>query len=182
MAGGGDDKLITRWKEVVTATVSDGEMRGNLAGISLVFADLAGCGLAWKQGLEGWQMTESKVVNEWISQGVAKTKLEDGRRHLIKLLERRFPAMVSAEIFDLIRKQDSLDLLDDWFGAAAVKPVRPRTSGANVSSLTAKTTKGPFRESCGIDFDSVSAVGVERPVLCRLRPGGLANDRIEGGD
>jgi hypothetical protein len=118
MAGGGDDKLIKRWKEVVTATVSDGEMRGNLAGISLVFADLAGHGLAWKQELEGWQMTESKVVNEWISQGVAKTRVEERRMFLIELLEMRFPAMVPAEIFDLIGKQDSPDLLHDWFRAA----------------------------------------------------------------
>jgi hypothetical protein len=63
-------------------------------------------------------MTESKVVNEWISQGVAKKSLEVHRQFLIELLEIRFSAVVPAEIFDLIRKQDSEDLLHDWFRAA----------------------------------------------------------------
>ncbi len=44
MAGGGDDALIGRWKEVVAAIVSDLQTRGNLAAIAMVFAELAGRG------------------------------------------------------------------------------------------------------------------------------------------
>ena len=32
-------------------------------------------------------MTESKVVNEWIREAVAKTRLEAARRYIIELLE-----------------------------------------------------------------------------------------------
>ncbi len=118
MAEGGEDETITRWKEVVAATVPDRRMRGNLAGIALIFAELAGCVPTWKRGLEGWEMTESQVVNEWISQGEAKGKLEERRQKLVRLLERKFPGLVPKDVTQLINQQESLELLDDWFDAA----------------------------------------------------------------
>lgn len=114
MADGGEDAVIARWKEVVTATVSERTSRGNLAAIALVFAELAGHGLAWKQGLEGFEMTESQVVNEWISQG----KLEERRQNLLRLLKGKFPGLVSEEVSQVILHQESLELLADWFDAA----------------------------------------------------------------
>jgi len=41
-------------------------------------------------------MTESPIVNEWMSQGEAKGKLENQRQSLLELLEGRFPSMVPA--------------------------------------------------------------------------------------
>jgi hypothetical protein len=64
-------------------------------------------------------MTESQVVNEWISQGEAKGKLAERRQKLLKLLSKRFPGAVPDDVIRLINKQESLDLLDHWFDAAA---------------------------------------------------------------
>jgi hypothetical protein len=63
-------------------------------------------------------MTESQVVNEWISQGVAKGKREERQQNLLMLLNTRFPGAVPAEVERLIKEQESLDLLGDWFRAA----------------------------------------------------------------
>jgi hypothetical protein len=59
-------------------------------------------------------MTESQVVNEWISQG----QLKDCREKVIRLLQRRFPGQVTEDIIRCINAQESLPLLDDWFDAA----------------------------------------------------------------
>ncbi len=119
MAGGKDDSIIARWKEVVAQVVPDRRTRGNLAGIALVFAELTGCGNEWNRGLEGFEMTESKVVNEWIRQGEAKGKLLIQRELLLRLLNKRFPAAVPADVTKLINEQESLELLSHWFDAAA---------------------------------------------------------------
>ena len=86
MAGGGEEAVIGRWKEVVAQVVPDRRVRGNLAGIALVFAELVGRRVGWKRGLEGFDMTESQVVNEWISQGEARGRLQQQRQNVLKLL------------------------------------------------------------------------------------------------
>jgi hypothetical protein len=63
-------------------------------------------------------MTESQVVNEWISQGKAEGKLETQRENLQEVLKDRFPGLVPNEVVQLIQHQESLDLLHDWFRAA----------------------------------------------------------------
>jgi hypothetical protein len=118
MAGGAEEAVIGRWKDVVTATVPDRRVRGNLAGVALVFAELVGRRVEWKRGLEGFEMTESQVVNEWINQGMAAGTLREARRKLLQLLTARFPGAVPDEVVRLINEQDSLPLLDDWFQAA----------------------------------------------------------------
>jgi hypothetical protein len=117
MAGGGEEAIMGRWKEVVAATVPQRRVRGTLVGIALVFAELAGCYLSWERSLEGWEMTESQVVNRWISQGEARGKLAMARAKLVDLLKGRFPGAVPDEIVQLINQQESLELLDGWFKA-----------------------------------------------------------------
>lgn len=118
MAGGGEEAVIARWKEVVAATVSDRRVCGNLGSIALVFAELAGCAPAWERSLEDWEMTESQIVNRWISQGETKGKLETRRQDLLGLLEGRFPGVVPEEVVRLIQQQECMELLWDWFKAA----------------------------------------------------------------
>jgi hypothetical protein len=84
MSGGGEASVTARWQEVVSARVEDPRMRDNLVGIALVFAELVGRGLVWKRVLEEWKMTESQIVNEWMSQGAARAKLEERRRSLLR--------------------------------------------------------------------------------------------------
>jgi hypothetical protein len=114
MAGGGGEPVIRRWREVVAAAIPDRRARGNLAGIALVFADLAGCRGEWKRGLEGFEMTESQVVNEWIHQGEAKGRVEAARQFVLDVLEVRFPRLAPEDVKQLIRQQDSLEVLQDW--------------------------------------------------------------------
>jgi hypothetical protein len=114
MAEGQQDAVIARWREVVEQVVLDRRTRGNLAGIALVLAELVGRRIEWKRGLEGFEMTESQVVNEWISQGEVKAS----RQKLLKVLAVRFPGAGTEEITRLVNDQDSLSLLDDWFLAA----------------------------------------------------------------
>jgi len=64
-------------------------------------------------------MTESQVVNEWISRGEARGMLADRRQMLLILLNTRFPGLVPDEVTRLINDQESLDLLGHWFHAAA---------------------------------------------------------------
>ena len=119
MIAGQDATVIARWKEVVAGVVPDRQRRGNLAGIALVFAELAGRRVEWGRGLEGFVMTESEVVNEWISQGKAKGKLAERRQNLLKLLAKRFPSAVPDDVVRLVNEQESLDILGHWFDAAA---------------------------------------------------------------
>jgi hypothetical protein len=83
-----------------------------------VFAELVGRRVQWKRGLEGFEMTESQVVNEWINQGMAAGTLKERRRNLLQTLTVRFPGSVPDEVVRLINEQDSLPLLDEWCRAA----------------------------------------------------------------
>jgi hypothetical protein len=58
-------------------------------------------------------MTESQVVNRWVSQG----KLEQARLVLIRLLKRRFGDALPGEALETIKMQPSLPLLEDWIDA-----------------------------------------------------------------
>jgi hypothetical protein len=118
MVGSQDAAVIARWREVVAQVVADRRVRGNLAGIARVFAELVGRRIEWNRGLEGFEMTESQVVNEWISQGEAKGMLIKQRQNLLEALSLRFPGSTPDDVVRLINEQESLTLLDDWFRAA----------------------------------------------------------------
>jgi hypothetical protein len=126
MNAGQDGAVIARWKEVVAQVTPDRRMRGNLAGIALVFAELAGRRMEWGRGLEGFEMTESQVVNEWISRGKAEGKLEERRENLLRLLSKRFPGAASEAVIRLVNEQESLELLSHWFDAAVEAETFPQ--------------------------------------------------------
>ncbi len=83
-----------------------------------MFAELVGRRVEWNRGLEGFEMTESQVVNDWISQGEAKGKLTERRQKLLEALSLRFPSSTLDDVVRIINEQESLTLLDDWFRAA----------------------------------------------------------------
>jgi hypothetical protein len=118
MAGSREETVINRWKEVVTQVVSERRTRGNLAGIALVFTDLVGWRAEWKRGLEGFEMTESQVVNEWIDQGEVKGTIKTSRRVLLKILNTRFPGALTEDVQQLIQHQDSKEVLENWLDTA----------------------------------------------------------------
>jgi len=119
MRGGNTDAVITRWKEVVTQQVEDKRRRGDLADIALVFAELTRCVPAWRRGLEGFEMTESQVVNEWVNRGETKGNLQTKRRDVVRLVGLRFPGQSMPEVIQLINQQESMPILEDWFDSAA---------------------------------------------------------------
>jgi hypothetical protein len=121
MHGGGEVDTIARWKDLAGA-LPDQRMRGDLGRIALTFAELGHCLAAWKTALEGWDMTESKVVNEWMDEARRDEHIRVARQHLLKLVQARFPTAIPSEVVDLIGRQDSADLLEDWFQAALAAP------------------------------------------------------------
>src|SRR4051794_4358715 len=113
MAGGDSEAVIARWKERALA-VEDRRRRGELGKIALVFAELVGRYAAWKRGLEGFDMTESKVVNEWIEEAVQQAQIKEARENLLRILRRRFPSVLTEDVLGTVNAQSSLDLLHDW--------------------------------------------------------------------
>ncbi len=116
--GAGDATVIQRWKDLVAERVTTTRTRSDMAGIALVFAELAGCLRAWQDALGGWGMTESQVVNGWQEQARREGTLAAHRRDLLTVLGRRFPGQVTAELRDFIQQQDSGEMLHDWLTAA----------------------------------------------------------------
>jgi hypothetical protein len=117
MAGGDSEAVIARWKERALA-VDDRRRRGDLGKIALVFAELVGRYAGWKRGLEGFDMTESKVVNEWIEEAVQQAQIKEAREGVLRVLRRRFPAALTEDVLGAINAQPSLDMLHDWFDGA----------------------------------------------------------------
>jgi hypothetical protein len=95
VAGGERDEVIARWRAIVLQITPNRQVRGDLAAIALLFAELAKRRVPWVRGLEGFEMTE-----------------------LIELLDGRFPGMLTGEVSRIIVEQESLGLLDDWFKEA----------------------------------------------------------------
>jgi hypothetical protein len=115
MAGAGDEGVIRRWREVVAATVESRVTRGNLVAIALIFAELVGRVPEWRRCLEGFEMTESPIVNEWMEKARVEERVVQQRKHLLRLLDRRFPGVVPPEIKRFIERIDDPDLLSTWF-------------------------------------------------------------------
>lgn len=117
MRGGGEPGNIGRWKELA-GTLPDARRRSDLGRIALVFAELAGCYLAWEKALEDFAMTESQVVNRWIEKARADEKLETTWGLLLRVLRKRFPEATLTDVVQTVHSQPSLILLEDWFDAA----------------------------------------------------------------
>ena len=118
MARAEEEGVVTRWKEVMNAVVSNQRMRDNLMGIASVFAELARRFLSWEHVLEGWEMTESMVVNRWIERAQAKTQLEVGRSFILRTLSKRFGVAIPGDVQETINTQPSLEMLNQWFDEA----------------------------------------------------------------
>jgi hypothetical protein len=118
MTGAEQPGIIARWMELAIEKVSGGWMRENLAGIALVFADLAGRFLVWERALEGWQMGESQVVNRWRAQGEVRAR----RAVLLRMLQKRYPGSVSQDVVQMVEQQADAAVLDRWLDAVMDSP------------------------------------------------------------
>jgi len=79
----------------------------------LVFAEAAGRRDVWAQALQGWNMTQSQQVLEWMAEGKAEGKAET----LLEVLELKF-GPVPADLATAIRGTADLAKLKQWVAAA----------------------------------------------------------------
>jgi len=63
-------------------------------------------------------MVESQQVLEWTAAARREVEINTRREDLLALLEGRFPGAVPTEVREVIGKQDSPQMLLDWFNAA----------------------------------------------------------------
>jgi hypothetical protein len=70
-------------------------------------------------------MFESQLMREWTAEACRQTELATQRKLLLLLLKLRFPEPVPEEFVGLINRQESGELLQDWFlagiGAASLE-------------------------------------------------------------
>jgi hypothetical protein len=80
-------------------------------------------------------MTESIIANRLKELARREGSLVTRREDLLRLVQRRFPSAIPAEVVDLIGRQDSEEMLGEWFDAAIdalsvevfLAAVRPRS-------------------------------------------------------
>lgn len=119
MRGAEAPEVVAERGRLLTELVPSTEHRGNLRGIALVFAELAKRLPVWERGLGEMTMTESTLVNRWMSQAESRAELRMMRQNLIYLLELRFPTARIEAIAKMIETQDDLNLLQRWFAIIA---------------------------------------------------------------
>ena len=122
MHGGGDLGTIEEWKRVA-GLEPDGRLRSIYAALALVFAELAGRKVEWKQALEGWNMRQSMVITEWQNEarmeGRAEERLETRRAHLLDVLQARFPVTVPDDLTTAIQAGADSEKLARWLKIAS---------------------------------------------------------------
>jgi hypothetical protein len=90
-----------------------------------VFAELAGRTDAWRPALEGWDMRESQIVQEWQAQARAEGRAEGreegevrrARAVIVRALQVRF-GNVPEDVRARVENEGDLALLQGWFDLA----------------------------------------------------------------
>jgi hypothetical protein len=116
MQQGDEEGIIQRWLELANAE-TDVQWKADLA-LVLVFAELAGRREVWGRALEGYNVKESAVVNEWKAEARAEGKAEGKAEAVCDLLEERFGALPE-EVRAKIRANRAGEVLRRWLLLAA---------------------------------------------------------------
>jgi hypothetical protein len=123
MKGGGKPTMVEDWKRLAL-TEPDFRSRTNHAALALIFAGLTRHLDRWKKALEGWNVKESTVVNEWKAEwkaeGKAEGAIEARRDDILRLLKLKFPGQVPAEWVAAVEAQADLKILSRWLEAVAI--------------------------------------------------------------
>lgn len=107
MHRGSEESIIKRWLELASAEPDAGR-RADL-GLVRVFAEAADCLDVWSKALEGWNVVESQVVNEWKGQARMAGKVET----LVRQLQLRFGS-VPEDVKKRIEETRKIDELNGW--------------------------------------------------------------------
>ena len=117
MTGGDDAGIIDRWKALADGE-PDQRQKATYALLALTFAGAAGRKAIWEKALEGWNMIESEVANEWMAVGKAKGVAEGLTTALVAVLEAKFGS-IPAEVETAVRACADLAKLQTWTTQAA---------------------------------------------------------------
>ncbi len=109
--GASEAAIIEQWKAVAD-TEPDVVRRFEYGGLALVFAELAGRAQQWERGLEGWNMRQSQVVNEWRAEAV--------REIVAQALELRCGAPIPSDLAAALQQMLDLSELRRWHQAAVL--------------------------------------------------------------
>jgi hypothetical protein len=115
MIGGGEPGIMHRWLEVAQPE-TDEQWRGDFC-LAQVFAELTGCQEGWKTALEGFNVRQSAVVNEWKAEAKVEAKIE-GIRGLLAARLGGVPADIAAKLAET----HDLAVLQTWLILAGQAP------------------------------------------------------------
>jgi hypothetical protein len=113
MQGGDQPELIAQWRQLAESE-PDSRLRADYGGLARIFAELADRSPLWNQGLEGYNVETSQVVQEWMQQGEAKGR-QMLQAKLLQVLRARFAVEPPQEIVQAVAAQHDLDVLGRWF-------------------------------------------------------------------
>jgi hypothetical protein len=117
MQNGAEAAIIQQWLELARRE-PEAKRRSDYGGLALVFAEAADRRHAWEKALEGWNVTDSQVIQEWIAQGEVMGEVKGQATALLRLLARRFPPGLPAEVAAVIRGATDVAQLQRWFDLA----------------------------------------------------------------
>ena len=113
LRGAADPVNITEWKRLA-AQEPDSRSRSELGGLAQLFAERARTVSVWEKALQGWNMTESPLVNKWQDEARKEARREDVRRAIYL----RFGTPVPADLEDLLATIKNNAELGRWFDAS----------------------------------------------------------------
>ncbi len=108
MTGGDDPGIIDRWKKLAEGE-PDRRRKADYALLALTFAGAAKRKAIWARALEGWNMIESEVANEWMAVG----RVAEAAAAVIAVLEAKYGS-IPAEVDVKIRDVADLTTLKNW--------------------------------------------------------------------
>jgi hypothetical protein len=133
MQGADTLEFVGRWRTEMEQETDD-RLRGDVVGLALVFAELAGRDELWRRGLEGMNVERSKVVLEWEQRGEKRGEergekrgeergekrgeVRGRRASLLELLQARFGENLPAGLRQAVEGEEDLDTLTAWFRSA----------------------------------------------------------------
>jgi hypothetical protein len=114
MQNGGEAAIITTWLDLVRRE-PDPRRRGVLT-LAVVFAGLTDCDDVWRKALEGFDVMESKIVNEWKAEAERKGERLAKVEMILRLVQKRY-GEVPEELGKAIRACDDKAKFDAWLDA-----------------------------------------------------------------
>lgn len=117
MDGGGDSAVVQEWVRLASAEPNE-QRQSEYAGVAVVLAQWAGHRSVWQPALEGFNVQQLDIVREWKDEA----RVEVQQNNLLRVLRKRFPPEVPADLAEIIQQTQDLAILSRWFDAALDAP------------------------------------------------------------